>query len=110
MRPCHKVIDAAKRVIIYLYSTRDFSIEWTSSRTELEASKANLLVGSVDTSFAMDPMTRRSHGGYINFVNSGPVSWKYPGLQPIVTLSICEAEYVAFCSEICEVKYLPEHS
>ena len=104
-RPCQKVIDAAKRVIIYLYSTRDFSIEWTSSRAEMEAGKANVLTGSVDASFAMDPMTRRSHGGYINFVNSGPVSWK-SGLQPIVTLSSCEAEYVALCSEVCEVKYL----
>ena len=71
----------------------------------MEAGKANVLIGSVDASFAMDPMTRRSHGGYINFVNSGPVSWK-SGLQPIVTLSSCEAEYVALCSEVCEVKYL----
>jgi hypothetical protein len=33
------------------------------------------------------------------------VSWK-SGLQSIVTLSSCEAEYVALCSEVCEVKYL----
>ena len=53
----------------------------------------------------MDPMTRRSHAGYINFINGGAVSWK-SGLQPIVTLSSCEAEYVALCSEVCEVKYI----
>jgi hypothetical protein len=62
-------------------------------------------VGAVDASFAADAMTRRSHGGYINFINSGPVSWK-SGLQPIVTLSSCESEYVALCAEVCEVKYL----
>ena len=50
-------------------------------------------------------MSRRSHGGFINFVNNGAVSWK-SGLQSIVTLSSCEAEYVALCSEVCEVKYL----
>ena len=66
---------------------------------------ANILVGAVDASFAADAMTRRSHGGYINFINSGPVSWK-SGLQPIVTLSSCESEYVALCAEVCEVKYL----
>jgi hypothetical protein len=44
-------------------------------------------------------------GGFINFVNNGAVSWK-SGLQSIVTLSSCEAEYVALCSEVCEVKYL----
>ena len=55
--------------------------------------------------FAMDAMTRKSHGGFINFVNNGAVSWK-SGLQSIVTLSSCEAEYVALYSVVCEVKYL----
>ena len=37
---------------------------------------------------------------------SRAVSWKSGGLQSIVTLSSCEAEYVALCSEVCEAKYL----
>jgi hypothetical protein len=41
----------------------------------------------------------------INFVNNRAVRWK-SRLQSIVTLSSCEAEYVALCSEVCEVKYL----
>jgi hypothetical protein len=104
-RPCKKVLDAARRVVMYLYWTRDFSIEWWSSQDEVDAGRANVLTGAVDASFAMDPMTRRSHAGYINFINGGAVSWK-SGLQPIVTLSSCEAEYVALCSEVCEVKYI----
>ena len=104
-RPCKRVLDAARRVIMYLYQTREFTIEWWSSKEEIETGRANVLTGSVDASFAMDQMTRRSHGGYINFINGGAVSWK-SGLQPIVTLSSCEAEYVALCSEVCEVKYL----
>ena len=104
-RPCEKVIAAAKRVIMYLVHTKHFAIEWSSSQEEHDAGTANTLVGSVDASFAMDTMTRKSHGGWINFVNSGAVSWK-SGLQPIVTLSSCEAEYVALCAEVCEAMYL----
>ena len=63
------------------------------------------LYASADSSFAMDAMTRRSHGGYICFLNGGPVAWK-SGLQQIVTLSSCEAEYVAVCAAVCEIKYL----
>ena len=53
----------------------------------------------------MDAMTGKSHGGFINFVNNGALSWK-SGLQSIVTLSSCEAEYVMLRSAVCEVKYL----
>lgn len=104
-RPCHKALDAAKRIIKYLAWTRDFAIQWTSSEEEERQGSANTVIGAVDASFAMDTMTRKSHGGFINFVNNGAVSWK-SGLQSIVTLSSCEAEYVALCSEVCEVKYL----
>jgi hypothetical protein len=76
-----------------------------SSALEEEQRCDNVIIGAVDASFAMDAMTRKSHGGFINFVNNGAVSWKR-GLQNIVTLSSCEAEYVALCSEVCEVKYL----
>ena len=41
--------------------------------------------------------------GFVKY--SGAVSWK-SGLQAIVTLSSCKAEYVAFCAEVCEVLYL----
>ena len=105
VRPCKKVIDAAKRVIMYLNYTKDFCIQWRSSREEHEHESTNTLMGAVDASFANDTMTRRSHGGYVNFINHGAVSWK-SGLQAIVTLSSCEAEYVALCAEVCEVMYL----
>lgn len=105
VRPCSKVLDAARRVVMYLYQTRDFFIEWRSSEEEIQDGTANVLTGSVDASFGMDSMTRRSHAGYLNFVNHGAISWK-SGLQPIVTLSSCEAEYLGLCAEVCEVKYL----
>ena len=88
-RPCPKVIDAAKRVIRYLAGTRDFALEWWSSQEEMDSGDADTLFGATDASFTMDSMTRKSHGGFINFINHGPVSWK-SGLQPIVTLSSCK--------------------
>jgi hypothetical protein len=80
-------------------------MEWKSSRQSQQDQTDNVLIGAVDASFAMGTRTRRSHGGYINFVNDGAVSWKR-GLQSIVTLSSCEAECIALCSEVCEVRYL----
>ena len=72
-RTCTKVIEAAKH-IKYLAGTRDFAVKWTSSALDEEQGSANVIMGAVDASFAMDVMTRKSHGGFINFVNNGAVS------------------------------------
>ncbi len=66
-----------------------------------------MIFGAVDASFAMDPITRRSHAGFVTFNNHGLVSWRSK-LQSIVTLSSAEAEYIALADMICEVKYLRE--
>ena len=104
-RPNTKLIAAAKRVIQYLKRTRNFGITWTCDEATVKAREANVLFASVDASYANCQLTRKSHGGWLTFVNNGCVSWK-SGRQPIVTLSSCEAEYVALCSMVCEVKYL----
>jgi len=92
-------------VIRYLRKTRDQGIEWSCSKEEVTAGTNNKLLGSVDASYANCQLIRRSHGGYLMLLNHGCVSWK-SGLQPIVTLTSCEAEYVALCSAVCEVKHL----
>ena len=103
-KPCKKVMDAARRVVAWMYQTKDFELTWSTESVEDEGDH-HRLYASADSSFAMDVMTRRSHGGYICFLNGGPVAWK-SGLQQIVTLSSCEAEYVAVCAAVCEIKYL----
>ena len=105
MKPNRKVINAARRVIQYLMCTRDFKIRWTSEPDQLPAEQGNVLWGAADASYASDPITRRSHGGYMLFLNGGCVSWK-SGLQKMVALSSCESEFVALCSAILEVRYL----
>jgi hypothetical protein len=105
MKPNRKVIAAARRVIQYLMTMRDMKIRWTAEEDKVPADKRNKLWGAADASYASDAITRRSHGGYLLFLNGGCISWK-SGLQKMVTLSSCESEFVALCSAILEVRYL----
>ena len=105
VRPNEKVIAAAERVIRYLIKTKDFKITWSTDEEKIDEDKVNRIWGAVDASFASDPITRRSHGGFIVFNNGGAISWK-SGLQKMVTLSSCEGEYVALCAATMEIWYL----
>ena len=105
MKPNKKVIEAAKRVVQYLVATRDFYIRWTTDENVIPKEMLNVLWGAVDASYASDVITRRSHGGFLVFMNGGVVSWK-SGLQKMVTLSSCESEFVALCSAVLELRYL----
>ena len=82
--PAH--IKAAKRIMRYLKGT---------SRVEL-AFRGNLrpLVGYTDADWAGDTATRRSTSGLLFNIGSGAISWSSKR-QPTVSLSTCEAEYVA---------------
>ena len=106
-KPNDKLINAAKRIIKYLVKTKDLGITWKITPEDRKAGFADMIFGAVDASFAMDPITRRSHAGFVTFCNHGLVSWRSK-LQSIVTLSSAEAEYVALADFICEVKYLRE--
>jgi len=65
----------------------------------------NMIWDAADASYAARLLTLRSHGGRIVYLNGGATSWK-SGLQPIITLSSCEAKFVALCSIILKVHYL----
>jgi hypothetical protein len=69
MKPNKKVIAEARRVIKYLMGTRDFKITWSTSPDKLKQGEVNRLWACADASFAADVITRRSHGGYIVFLN-----------------------------------------
>ena len=58
-----------------------------------------------DASFASDPDSRRSVGGWISYVGGGPISWKSK-LQSTVALSTCESEYIALCGAAQEAVHL----
>jgi hypothetical protein len=105
MQPNARLIAAAKRVVKYLMHTKDLGITWSISEQDKESGFANVLFGAIDASFAMCKLTRRSHSGYTTFLNHGAVSWRSK-LQPIVTLSSVESEYVTLCDLTCQVRYL----
>ena len=65
--------------------------------------------GWVDSDWAADGKTRRSHTGYILMLNGGAISWKSRH-QDSVSLSTSETEFVAQAASQCvqEVVYLRE--
>ena len=58
-----------------------------------------------DADFAGDQTDRRSTSGLVVKMGTGAISWASK-LQPVVTLSTTEAEYVAGCSAGAEIYWL----
>lgn len=68
-------------------------------------SSAPTLTAYADSDWANDPVQRKSTTGYIVFYNGAAISW-HSGLQSTISLSTCEAEYVALSECSREVDYL----
>ena len=102
--PAH--VNAAKRVLMYLWNTRSLGITYFRESSQpvntpviFERGKhpldtgANLLQTFVDSDYAMDE-TRRSTMGTVIMLNGGPISWSSV-LGKTVATSTCEAEIYA---------------
>jgi hypothetical protein len=88
--------EATKRALRYLKGTGDFKLTLGSTDGDLEA--------FVDADWASQPH-RHSMSGYIVLLNGGPVAWS-ARKQPLIALSMAEAEYIALTSVIRELLYL----
>jgi hypothetical protein len=95
-------MDAALHVLRYLRGTYDQAILYQHVHTLVDT-----LWGWVDSDWAADVDSRRSHTGYIIMLNGGAVSWK-SRRQDCVSLSTSEAEYVAASNCGQEVYYMRE--
>ena len=95
-------MDAANHVLRYLRGTYDQAIVYQRS-----SDMASVLWGWVDSDWAADLDSRRSHTGYVLMMTGGAVSWK-SRRQDCVSLSTSEAEYVAASQCGQEVLYLRE--
>ena len=73
-KPNDKLINVAKRIIKYLVKTKELGITWKSTTEDRKTGFADVIFDVVDSSFAMDPITRRSHAGFITFNNHDPIS------------------------------------
>ncbi|KAJ7976200.1 Retrovirus-related Pol polyprotein from transposon TNT 1-94 [Quillaja saponaria] len=88
----------AKRILRYLRGTLDYGLFYSSSHI-ID------LVGYCDSDFAGDLDDRKSTTGFVFFMGNNAISW-VSKKQPIVTLSTCEAEYVAAISCTCHAIWL----
>lgn len=95
--------EAMLYLIGYLKRTIGMRIVYGGAQREGLEFGPNELGGYVDASFAGCPDTRRSKGGYILFLNGGPISWKSKD-QSIVALSTTDSEIDAAVKAIREVK------
>jgi len=94
---------AAEHVLFYLHSIWNQTIRYSRDSHE----NPNVLWGWVDADWAGDTDTRRSHTGYVLMMNGGPITWKSQR-QDNVSLSTCEAEFVAASQAGQEAIYLRE--
>lgn len=91
-------VNAVKRIIRYLMSSRDVCIKYGES---------NDIVGYSDADFAGDLDTRKSTSGYIFLMNGGPVTWRSEK-QKTIALSTTEAEFIASCEAAKEILWLKQ--
>ena len=110
--PMRKHMGAARQVLRYLRGTKALGLTYGAAGAvravfgdAQECAGKSVLVGYADASHASDVSTRRSVGAYVFFINGGAVAWR-SHLQPMVTLSSTEAEYVALSDAAQEAVYL----
>jgi hypothetical protein len=101
-------IKSAKRVFRYLKSTIDLVLQYGSPKfyfSSQEVPKSNQLWGYVDADWAGCPDSRKSTSGYCFILNGAAVSWRSKR-QPVVALSVSEAEFISASAMVQEVIYL----
>nr|GFA81579.1 retrovirus-related Pol polyprotein from transposon TNT 1-94 [Tanacetum cinerariifolium] len=91
----HKI---AKRILRYIKGTVDYGMFYSTS----EDFK---LVGYSGSNWAESKDDGRSTSGFLFFLGNNAFTWSSKK-QPIVTLSSCEAEYIAATSCVCHAIWL----
>lgn len=86
-----------KKIIRYLKGTVNYGILYKNDKGILE--------GFSDADFASDKETRRSTTGYVFKLNGGPITW-CSKLQPTVSLSTTESEFIAAAQATKEAIWL----
>lgn len=89
---------AAKRILRYIKGTIDFGLFYSPSNHFK-------LVGYSDSDWGGDVDDRKSTSGFVFYMGDTAFTWSSKK-QPIVTLSTCEAEYVAATSCVCHAIWL----
>ena len=88
-----------QRILRYLKGSEDICLTFTCG------DQVGHLEGFSDADFAEDKLERKSVTGYLFKVGNNPVVWRSVK-QKLVTLSSCEAEYVALSQAVQEALWL----
>lgn len=99
-KPNLSVCQAIIHLLKFLLNTKNYDLRFSGSHITL--------VGYSDSDWAGDSDSRKSTTGYILFIGNSPVNWQSK-LQPLVTMSSTEAEYVALSTTAQEnlcIKFL----
>ncbi|KAM1556532.1 hypothetical protein TB2_040114 [Malus domestica] len=91
-------LKTAKRILRYLKGTVNFGMFYSSS-------DSHKLVGYSDSDWVGDSDDRKSTTGFVFFMGDTAFTWMSKK-QPIVTLSTCEAEFVAATACVCHAIWL----
>jgi Reverse transcriptase (RNA-dependent DNA polymerase) len=106
-------VEAVKRVIRYLYSTRTYGITFSKagfSAPHLTPEQAELLetidrfYAYADADLAGDEDTSRSTSGGVITLNGGIIAW-WSKRQPVVALSTAEAETISACDMVKQIMF-----
>ena len=93
--PNSEHMSAAKRVLRYIRGTSSLGLRY-------EKGKRNFFVqGFSESDFAGDSNDRKSTIGQVFFIGNSAISWNTVK-QNVVTLSSCEAEYIAASTATCQ--------
>ena len=93
----------AKRVLTYLYTTKNNGI--TYGRKIHGMIGHNIIFGYADADFASDVDSRKSTTGWVFMFNGGAISWR-SHQQSITALSTSEAEYMSLSDAAKEARSL----
>ncbi|XP_040960298.1 secreted RxLR effector protein 161-like [Gossypium hirsutum] len=96
--PIEKHLQAAKRILRYLKGNTSFGLlykKWENSD----------LFGFTDSDYAGDIEDRKSTSDYVFMPGSTAISWSSKK-QPIITLSLTEAEFLVATSSACQAVWL----
>ncbi|KAK2437950.1 hypothetical protein QL285_022782 [Trifolium repens] len=91
-------LKAAKRILRYIKGTTNLGLYYS-------VSDDYKLVGYSDSDWGGDVDDRKCPSGYVFYIGNTAFTWMSKK-QPIVTLSTCEAEYVAATSCVCHAIWL----
>ena len=89
----------ARRVLSYLYTTRDYRIRYRSgSKFQLKAYTDASHVSKTDMPY--------STGGYITYLAEAPITWSSKKITSTVAISSTEIEYIAASEAAMEIEWL----